>query len=462
MANESITVNARLRATGVFWDAKNPDQRFSATLTCDGRYIELVSAAELVTPDVRLLNNWLNGVLEEAPDVIHGFTTQGDCTLLGVQAFNDPSHADLQTNRALSIRQFRVSVCVFGICLDDDHTATIKGACFTYSGLAEWLPSPGSVSFKEDSIEVSYPKKLQTVAEVSFEDRIRLRLEVAPGFQMRRGPIRHVARSQPRLVVEPTEPKSLEWFVDMAVRFENFFSLCLGTSVCLQTLSFATMEEQKAWLVLPRRVKAQKTDIEAWVRTDSITLGTAISRWLCSKSEFRQLEDLVYGTMRHSSMFVETEFLTLAQAIEAYHRLTDSSKVVDSAEFRHILKVICTAIASECKDSPLQQRFLDGIRHANDLPFKDRVNSLLSRLSRENAERLFGDLTEFERKLRQTRNYLTHPGIRKNSSVITRGKELFLFNQKLHAFLRLLLLLGIGFPEDKVFETVYHQAQKWQ
>ena len=93
--DKSIDVKAKLQAAGVFWDAKDTSSQFSGALTCDGKHIELVSSAELVTPNAQLLTEWLNGVLKSASDVVHGFTTQGDCTLLGLQEISNPSHADL-------------------------------------------------------------------------------------------------------------------------------------------------------------------------------------------------------------------------------------------------------------------------------------------------------------------------------------------------------------------------------
>ena len=44
---------------------------------------------------------------------------------------------------------------------------------------------------------------------------------------------------------------------------------------------------------------------------------------------------------------------------------------------------------------------------------------------------------------------------------MTEAAELFLFNQKLHAFLRLLMLLYLGFPEEDIFEPVLYQSRKW-
>jgi hypothetical protein len=46
--------------------------------------------------------------------------------------------------------------------------------------------------------------------------------------------------------------------------------------------------------------------------------------------------------------------------------------------------------------------------------------------------------------------------------VLTRASELFNFNQRLHALLRLLMLMRLGFPEEKVFEPIFQQSRQWK
>jgi crotonobetainyl-CoA:carnitine CoA-transferase CaiB-like acyl-CoA transferase len=190
-------------------------------------------------------------------------------------------------------------------------------------------------------------------------------------------------------------------------------------------------------------------------------LASAITAWLSAPKEFRFLENLIYGAIRHSSLFVETEFILLAQAIESLHRLTDSSRVVAPTFFEQVLKGLCELISKECGSSPIAKRFLDSIRHANEPAFQNRIESLLSRITGDHAAKLLGDLTVFAQTLKQTRNHFTHPGISKKSKVLTGAKELFRFNQKLHAFLRLLMLMRLGFSEENVFEPVYNQSRQW-
>ncbi len=106
-------------------------------------------------------------------------------------------------------------------------------------------------------------------------------------------------------------------------------------------------------------------------------------------------------------------------------------------------------------------RLLDAIRYCNEPSFRHRIESLVSRISQTTAQKLLGDTALFEQTLRHTRNYFTHPGIKKQSRVLTEAADLFLFNQKLHAFLRLLMLLHLGFPEEDVCEPVQYQSRRW-
>jgi len=183
-------------------------------------------------------------------------------------------------------------------------------------------------------------------------------------------------------MLEPEQPKSLQWFVDAIHRFENFLSLCLGSSVRAKTVRLIgqSEENESGWLIRPRGGRAEKPYVPIWVRCDSSQLATAIASWFSTPEEFTPLENLIYGTIRHSSLFVETEFLSLAQALESFHRLTDKSTVVEPRLFGQVLKTLCRFISQTWGDSPIAERCLDGIRFANEPTFQTRVQSLFARI----------------------------------------------------------------------------------
>ncbi|PYV66827.1 MAG: hypothetical protein DMG97_28655, partial [Acidobacteria bacterium] len=92
-------------------------------------------------------------------------------------------------------------------------------------------------------------------------------------------------------------------------------SLCLGSSVRAKTVRLIgqSEENESGWLIRPRGGRAEKPYVPIWVRCDSSQLATAIASWFSTPEEFTPLENLIYGTIRHSSLFVEIEFLSLAQ-----------------------------------------------------------------------------------------------------------------------------------------------------
>ena len=174
------------------------------------------------------------------------------------------------------------------------------------------------------------------------------------------------------------------------------------------------------------------------------------------------IENLIYGTIRHSSLFVETEFLSLAQAIESFHRLTDKSTVVDQQVFAQVQEDLSVFISQQSwANSAIADRCKEAINFANDPTFKTRIHSLLAGIDPERLRKLLGDPVVFEQTLKQTRNYLTHPGTEKKGKVLTDSKELFLFNQKLHVLLRLLMLKTMGFAEEAIFDQMFQQSRRY-
>ena len=111
-----------------------------------------------------------------------------------------------------------------------------------------------------------------------------------------------------------------------------------------------------------------------------------------------------------------------------------------------------SAIADRCKKA---------INFLNEPTFQNRIQSLLAGIDPERAKTLVGDPVIFEQTLKQTRNYLTHPGIEKKGKVLTGSKELFLFNQKLHVLLRLLMLKTMGFSEAAIFDQMFQQSRRY-
>lgn len=421
---DRFDIKSNFETDGCFWEPRTPDQSFSAHLSANEKRVELSRAAERVEME-RLFSRSEDEITLQ---ILHGDTLLGRCTLIGLQRVGGSGSANLSTSTILRALRFRINLCILGLHLTNESALEIPWAKFSYAGLEGWLRSDAQISITNTGVLISHPRNSRPLLDFSLvSTRTRIQLQVASNLQFSPLGGTHSASAEPLIVLEPSTPTSVERLLDSACRLENFFSLWMGTSVRLRTVWLKNSSKDDGWAI--RRTlldaPAEEPDTQARIQADAPQLAGAIIAWMTTPEDFRPVENLVYGVIRNTPLFVETEFLSLAQAVESFHRLTDTNAAVQQI-------------------------------------FRDRMDSLLSRIRTDHAETLLGDLPVFERTLRHTRNFLTHPGIRRQPEVLTDTKQLFLFNQKLKAFLRLLLLLNLGVSEDVAFEPVRYQSQQWE
>jgi hypothetical protein len=443
-------------AHGIFHAPDDANEKITGTVTRHKRGIELTTSPSLMPFDPRRLFN----TTELNIPVLHGKTTKGPCTLIGLQSPLEDGLADVGEGQDLVFRRFRVDSCVAGILIPSVDAPVIESARFAYSGIHQWIPRQAFFSTTRNEITLRVPMSLPAAIDVcslASKDRITLYTNATLSSNVDTG---HAVSMESWLEIEPQVKRSLKYFIELGNRFENFFSLLLGSSVILRSAQLSAGDES-GWLLRNAHSKPQRLDRSIWIICDSSQLTQAALRWLSISEEFKDLETLVYWTIRKSTLFPGTEFLSLAQAIESLHRLTDRSTVTATSCFRQVLRDIRDEIKFTCGQSRLAERLHESIEHANEPNFHSRLESLLSRLPGDLAHKLLGDPAEFEQTLRQTRHARTHIGIKRKSKVLTDDGEIFLFNQKLHAFLRILMLIYLGFPAEQVFPPIYTQSRKW-
>ncbi len=219
----------------------------------------------------------------------------------------------------------------------------------------------------------------------------------------------------------PEQRQSVEWFNDIAVRLENFFALCLGTSLSLKRLQLFC-GDKVGWLVQNVRCRNEKFNHQMIVRTSSAVMCAAVDKWLSVPEEKRPVEKTLLGMVRKTSAFVETEFLSLAQALEGFNRIQGGGK----------------------KD------------------FAKRIEETYDLLSTDFALRLIGKRDKFVRKVVDTRNVFTHLGLKAGNAALQGGWEIFELNQQLHALLRCVMLLQLGVDESTLRGPILYQATRWR
>ncbi len=136
------------------------------------------------------------------------------------------------------------------------------------------------------------------------------------------------------------------------------------------------------------------------------------SKWLFSAESIKPVHDLYFGSLYNPGVYMEQRFLNLAQAIEAYHRLTTGGKDNLSKRLEDILKKPSVILSGQIMDIP-----------------------------------------ELIKTVVISRHYYTHYD-RKKREKAAKGQELYQLVQKLSLVLDICLLGELGFNAQQINDLI--------
>jgi hypothetical protein len=465
MADEHNRLDSAFSIVGAFWEPETAEAVQTGTLTADERGITFTTAPEykrgesaMTLPSILSLRT-----ARERLPVLLGFTENGLCTLCDLFETYRPGLAHLGLRQSIAAVAYRVSTCVAGMHIGGSGDKCLNSARYTFSGLSDWLPKAISETWDSDYITLKVPFKERDVLDFSTrESRVRVTLRVCSELTSGLAYGTRISKSVAYVEVGTPDPESLTWYYEIGNRLENLFSLLTGASLALETL-FVHRGEESAHVNAKRNNHIESFDPRECVWCSPSQLANCMAVWLSESWEFRRVETLALGVLRKGKLYVETEFLSLAQALEGTHRVTEHNPVVGRAIFRQIRKKIVALLNVENVSQALANRICDSMSHVNDPTFASRLTALCQRISDPLLQRMGISPPEFVRDVVATRNFYTHTGSRTRSQQRTQisGKELFLLSQKMRALLRGVLLLHLGVPEPQLADVLEREATRW-
>src|SRR3974377_2442259 len=155
----------------------------------------------------------------------------------------------------------------------------------------------------------------------------------------------------------------------------------------MQTM-FLYRGEESAHVNIKRNSNPGTFDFQDCVFCSPAQLGTAMKIWLTEDERFHPVEGLALGVLRKGKLFVETEFLSLAQALEGFHRATTNTTSPNKATIRQVRRKISALIKAEEIDAGLKLRICESVSYANEPTLASRLADLCSRLATETLTRL--------------------------------------------------------------------------
>lgn len=195
-----------------------------------------------------------------------------------------------------------------------------------------------------------------------------------------------------------------------------------------------------------------------------------LTLWEQNSKELESIIDLylrlTYIPKRHINDF----FLSLAQAIEAFHSLGHSGRYIDKKIYKKVVRKTLEEAVNSITDSILLEngegsldlreykRILkeEKLSHLNSFSLRERLEEIISEYRSCLPDDFFASLEDqsnFLKKIRKTRNYLTHLSSEKDEYVAS-GQDLLVLSRKLRVLLEVCLLKQLGLKDMDIKKII--------
>ncbi|MFW9259909.1 HEPN domain-containing protein [Nostoc sp. CALU 546] len=177
---------------------------------------------------------------------------------------------------------------------------------------------------------------------------------------------------------------------------------------------------------------------------------------------------LTYIPRRHINDF----FLSMAQAIEAFHRTSHDGIYIDEKTYKNVvIPALSDSIPSKLSDYSLPEfpifqemiaNFIKSMKkkltYLNEYSLKERLEDLINVYQECIPDRFFqteDEKNSFSKQVRDTRGSLTHlssnsDNKQSDSRYVVKGQELFNLSKKLKILLEICLVKQLGFEDSKI------------
>jgi hypothetical protein len=389
----------------------------------------------------------------------------------------------LQTSNSLNFAMTEMSTTRFishfayiGVHFESSDQVKFKSLSVRFHGLDEWFCKKAidTLSPSNGSLVATYtqPQPINTIAGDFHIDFVTL------GPNENFNPYTHINISQEAQIniwsetekdIEEFFPilRLLQYFLTLAMTEPTFVTKAIGKTEA------AKQGEPDHVIFLPVEIyypaagwQTSTSDVHWHEMLFTLPiveerLEIILNNWVTKAETIRPVYDLYFSTI-YSQIYPEFELLSLAQAIETYHRQVYGGKYQpDDAYMAGLYQILVTAIpedvSSDFRDSLKKGR----LRYANEYSFRKRIFLLENHVAKnmkvnflsENKQRV-----NFADKVADTRNYFTHYSPELKGKAALRGEELRDLRRNLRLILQVCFLEGSGFSFEEI--TAYLKKSK--
>ncbi len=457
-------MNQSFELKGYWWLPETPEIKVSGTLSFSPG--ELVSL-ELMGSLIKLDNP--NPKREDLvnPSIILGTSLEG-------QSVTIANCTQVQSTGSLigiSTSKFTGYFAYIGVHFSTESQIKFRELSISFYNLDEW--------FSKDGFTTNSPKRGSEI--VSYEQPNPVRTTVGEyhidfvvfGPNQSMDPFTYVNISQEaRINIWSDTEKSIDDFLTLIRHLQNFLTLGMSKPTFLKGVTGFTesAKEKEPSFYYPVKMyypadglKPRTVDIPYFQMMFTLPvienqLQQILETWISKADLIKPVYDLYFSALYNPSVYLEFEFLSLAQAIETYHRQMYGGKYQSDDVYEDGLYKMLVAAIPDDLDKDFRSSLKQGrLKYANEYSLRKRLQLLGAHL----AEGIFIAFLQgkeqrdyFANKVANTRNYLTHYPPELKDEAAKSGHELHDLTQKLRLVLQVCLLEELGFTWEKIAETI--------
>ncbi|HCL3145385.1 TPA: hypothetical protein N2A34_003144 [Pseudomonas aeruginosa] len=327
---------------------------------------------------------------------------------------------------------------------------------FGVDGLSEWWNTSAfkfeiGDEFEDFKLSVDMPSPVEFALPDGTQFKIFLDAKIPGARKFPTFEFFHQAYIQ----VTPTESKPFDYFVELSHRITRFFAFSIGRPVAIHSL-MAKLDDPEIdsihkWLSVyfrslnypnQRNEKPYRApDMLLSFKSIGVRLEPMLSNWLIECDNLGPALHHYYLIQDNTHSYIDTKFISIAQALEAFHRRTSDITRWPKAEYKKKVEIIIEGCPEADKEW-LKQK----LNFGNEVTLAERLEKMLSPYAS-----VFGGeqaITDIIKGTKNTRNYHAHydaKGYKKS----VKGAALVALTFRLQVLFTLCIVVRLGFTVEE-------------
>ncbi len=441
-----------LEYKGVWWLPDKPEKKVCGILRFtpnEGAILDLIGSFK----DIKEMNKRLN------PEIILGASSNGK---------NITLHKCFETESNLSIpgsltSSFYANEVFVGAHFQKSEDIKFRGLSIRYSYLDEWIGISGFDIQYFDKKEVVIKHKQSEPIQASIGEDCIIFIDILAAMHSVHSIVQKEMSIEQRTYLRVKHPveKSLDEYWSIIRQIQNFLSLGIAEPVCpLEIIGETEANKEiisvKIYYHLPEISEAFKTiyphDMLFTFKDISDRFEMLLKNWFEKASTLEPVYDLYFGTLYNPWMYLQHQFLSLIQAVEAYHRRKFEGKYQSDEDYKPTYEKFKKFINGLDVDPSFKEALKSKLKYGNEYSLRKRLKDLFEQYN-EVLNGFIEDKNDFINKVVDTRNYLTHYDEDLKDKAVD-GEQLYYVTQQLKVLIVICLLSELDFNFKEIKDLI--------